>query len=139
MCEMLVNFTYPPNPPGSATKTIPRGKSSFYRGVCTNPCSLGGYMNSVACIFFSGAEPTVSLPSACHGRCSPCGPSPGHRNPDGGLRASRPLRVGTLFSRPVPRILDLLSSLAQSRPFDLLGFPCWSIFRKGSKRLTFYF
>ena len=32
-----------------------------------------------------------------------------------------------------------LYSLAQSRPFDLLVFPCWSIFSTGPKRLTFYF
>ena len=31
------------------------------------------------------------------------------------------------------------NSLAQSRPFDLLVFPCWSIFSKGPNRLTFYF
>ena len=36
-------------------------------------------------------------------------------------------------------VLQFETSLAQSRPFDPLVFPFWSIFSKGPKRLTFYF
>ena len=34
---------------------------------------------------------------------------------------------------------DNCHSVAQSRPFDLLVFPFWTIFRGAAKRLTFYF
>ena len=46
--------------------------------------------------------------------------------------------------QPTPRIantsfeLPNIYSVVQSRPFDLLVFPCWSIFSRGPKRLTFY-
>ena len=36
-------------------------------------------------------------------------------------------------------IVVLHCSVAQSRPFDLLALPCWTIFSGGTKRLTFCF
>ena len=62
-------------------------------------------------------------------------------HPDGAVSASfSPQRAGSETPRSqAPGVcLCFFYSVVQSRPFHLLVFPCWSIFSRGPKRLTFY-
>ena len=43
------------------------------------------------------------------------------------------------LTQPTHHLFAWTSSLGQSRPFDILVVPFWSMFSKGAKRLAFYF
>ena len=65
-------------------------------------------------------------------RVASCGPGPGE------ARHPLPLDSGGVWCVSSCGAADISkNSVVQSRPFDLLVFPFWSIFR-GPKRLTFY-